>query len=62
MLYIKAIKTAGAKVICDTCPVVSPIEDMGFRNTATNSGKASLYLKKLCKQKISFGGIEEIIE
>ncbi len=60
--YIKAIKTAGAKVICDTCPVVSPIEDMGFRNTATNSGKASLYLKKLCKQKISFGGIEEIIE
>lgn len=60
--YIEIIKDAGGKVISDTCPVVSPIEDMGFKSTATNSGKAALYLKKLCKQKIHFGDVEEITE
>ena len=43
----KAITKAGGSVFCDTCCVVSPLEDMGFKGVMTNSGKASVYLKNL---------------
>jgi len=43
----KAITKAGGFVFCDTCCVVSPLEDMGFKGVITNSGKASVYLKNL---------------
>lgn len=48
------------KVLCDTCIIVSSIEN--FSSTvATNSGKASTYLPALCKQKVLFADLENLM-
>lgn len=59
--YTAAIEAAGGRVVADTCMVVSPIEEMGHKATATNSGKAAKYLSSLCRQKVVFGDIGDII-
>jgi predicted aconitase len=59
--YVAAVESAGGRVVADTCMVVSPIEDMGHRTTATNSGKAAKYLPRFCHQEVVFESPEEII-
>ncbi|MFH1261122.1 MAG: aconitase X catalytic domain-containing protein [Candidatus Micrarchaeota archaeon] len=59
--YTKTIETAGGKVVADTCMVVCPLKDMGYDITGTNSGKAAKYLQDLCKQRVVFGKLEEIL-
>jgi predicted aconitase len=49
------------KVVCDTCMVVTPIEER-FRTTATNSGKACSYLPTLCSQKVVYRTTEGLLE
>ena len=49
------------KVICDTCMVVAPIEKM-YRTTASDSGKAMVYLPTLGKQKASFRPTNALLE
>ncbi len=61
MGYVDLIETAGGHVVADTCMVVAPIEQMGHRTTATNSGKAAKYLPRFCQQKVVFDSAEEII-
>ncbi len=55
------IEDAGGKVVADTCMVVSPIEQMGYKVTGVNSGKAANYLPGFCKQKVVFNNIENLI-
>ena len=43
--YSRLIQRSGAKFATDTCMVVAPIEDMGYRVVATNSAKACHYLR-----------------
>ena len=43
--YSKIIEESGAKFATDTCMVVAPIEEMGFRVVATNSAKACHYMR-----------------
>ena len=43
--YSQAIERSGAKFALDTCMVVAPIEDIGYRTVATNSAKACHYLR-----------------
>ncbi len=62
MGFTKKIEEAGGRVVADTCMVVSPIERMGFRCTAVNSGKAANYLPGFCKQEVVFGNIDELLE
>ena len=50
----------GVKLFCDTCMVVSPIENK-FRITGTDSGKAACYLKTLCHQSTRFDSPENLI-
>ncbi|HIH30701.1 TPA: DUF521 domain-containing protein [Candidatus Micrarchaeota archaeon] len=52
--YSATIEKAGGKVVADTCMVVCPLEEMGYRKTATHSGKAAKYLGSLCKQQVVF--------
>ncbi|MCX8195231.1 MAG: aconitase X catalytic domain-containing protein [Candidatus Micrarchaeota archaeon] len=59
--YTAAIEKAGGKIVADTCMVVCPIEDMGYRATATNSGKSAKYLPSMCGQKVVFGDLKDII-
>ena len=56
------IEEAGGHIVADTCMVVSPIEEIGFKTTATNSGKAAKYLPRFSKQKVIFDTTEEIIK
>lgn len=58
---VALIEAAGGKVVADTCMVVCPLEEMGFSNTASNSGKAAKYLVGMCRQKVTFGDLQEII-
>jgi len=62
MGFTRTIETAGGKVVADTCMVVSPIEDMGYKTTGVNSGKAANYLPGFCKQNVVFGKLDSILE
>jgi len=59
--YTRIIEAAGGRVVADTCMVVCPLEKMGYVTTGTNSGKAAAYLPNLCKQKVAFGDLEDIL-
>ena len=48
-------------VLCDTCMVVAPIEKL-FRTTASDSGKAMIYLPTLGKQRASFRTTDALLE
>lgn len=62
MGYTETIEEAGGQVVCDTCNVVCPIEDMGYESTGTNSGKAANYLPGFCEQDVRFAKKEDLIE
>jgi predicted aconitase len=49
------------KVLCDTCMVVAPVEEM-YKRTATDSGKAMVYLPTLGKQRASFRPTTDLLE
>ena len=59
--YVATVEAAGGNVVADTCMVVAPIEAMGPKTTATNSGKAAKYLPRFCHQEVVFESAEEII-
>ncbi|HYA70270.1 MAG TPA: aconitase X [Thermoplasmata archaeon] len=59
--YVAVVEAAGGQVVADTCMVVAPIEAMGPKTTATNSGKAAKYLPRFCRQEVVFESAEEII-
>ena len=42
--YVKTIEDAGGRVYRDTCMVVAPVEEMGWKQVATNSFKAAHYM------------------
>ncbi len=61
MGFTGIIEKAGGMVVADTCMVVAPIEDMGYRITGVNSGKAANYLPGFCKQDVVFARLEDLI-
>ena len=62
MGYNDIIVKAGGNIVADTCMVVSPIEDMGYKVTGVNSGKAANYLPGFCKQEVCFANIDDLLE
>jgi predicted aconitase len=62
MGYNDTIKRAGGNIVADTCMVVSPIENMGYKVTGVNSGKAANYLPGFCKQEVCFANVEDLVE
>jgi hypothetical protein len=59
--YTKIIEQSGGKILNDTCVVVAPVEDFGFKNIATNSGKAAFYVPTYSKMNVRFGSLEQCI-
>ncbi len=45
--YVRNIVSAGGDVFVNTCMVVMPIEDMGFRSVYSNSAKAAFYIPRM---------------
>ena len=56
------IEKAGGQIVADTCMVVSPIENMGYKTTGVNSGKAASYMPGFCKQQVVFADVDSLIE
>lgn len=61
MGFTKIIESAGGRVVADTCMVVCPIEEIGYKTTGVNSGKAAKYLPSFNKQKVVFKELRELI-
>ena len=61
MGYTEIIEAAGGNVVCDTCMVVAPIEDMGFEVIGVNSAKAANYVPSMCGLDVVYDDVEKLI-
>lgn len=59
--HTETIEAAGGMVLADTCNVVSPIEELGYETTATDSAKAANYLPGFCEQQVVFEDKQDIL-
>lgn len=59
--YIETIEKSGAKVVCDTCMVVSPATNR-YSCVMVNSGKAFAYVPGMCGAGAVFGSMGACIE
>ncbi|AKB17034.1 aconitase X [Methanosarcina sp. WWM596] len=59
--YIRTIEGSGAKVVCDTCMVVSPATN-SYSCVMVNSGKAFAYVPGMCGAESVYGNMEACIE
>lgn len=62
MGYTEIIESAGGNVVCDTCMVVAPIEDMGFEVIGVNSAKAANYVPSMCGLDVVYNDVENLIQ
>jgi predicted aconitase len=56
------IEGPGGKLVADTCMVVAPIADLGFRTLATNSAKMAYYTPSHSGLSVRFGSMEQCLE
>lgn len=61
MGYTETIEKAGGNIVCDTCMVVAPIEDMGFEVIGVNSAKAANYVPSMCGLDVVYNDVENLI-
>jgi predicted aconitase len=59
---VKEIEKSGAHVVSDTCMIVAPIEELGFKTMATNAGKAACYAPSHCGLSVRYGSLEKCID
>ncbi|MCQ1534690.1 DUF521 domain-containing protein [Methanosarcina sp. KYL-1] len=59
--YVGTIEKSGAKVVCDTCMVVSPATN-SYSCVMVNSGKAFAYVPGMCGAEAVYGSMETCIE
>lgn len=60
--YKGVIESSGAKLVNDTCMVVSPIEEFGYDTVATSSGKGCYYMQAWCKVRTRFGSMSQCVD
>ncbi|MHC1567743.1 MAG: aconitase X [Candidatus Syntropharchaeia archaeon] len=58
---VRIIESSGAKVICDTCMVVSPATER-FERMMVDSGKAVRYVKTMCDVEVALGKREDCVK
>jgi len=61
MGYTKIIEKAGGQVVCDTCMVVAPIEEMDFKVIGVDSAKAANYVPSMCGLDVVFDDWKNLI-
>jgi predicted aconitase len=59
---IQIIESAGGKVICDTCAVVTWLKDLNINNVMTNSAKTAYYLPLLNKVEATLAPLNHCIK
>jgi len=60
--YIKVIESSGAKVLTDTCAVVTWTDRLGIKKIATNSVKAAHYLPTMNNAEVLLASMEECVK
>jgi predicted aconitase len=60
--YVDAIEKAGAKVICDTCAIVTWLKNIGVDTMMTNSAKAAFYAPSLAKVDVCLRSLRDCIK
>ena len=58
--YTRLIEGSGAKFALDTCMVVAPVDELGYKVVATNSAKACHYLRN-AGLRVRFMPLEECV-
>lgn len=58
---VARIKAAGGQVVADTCMVVAPVAELGFRTMATNSAKMAFYAPSHSGLAVRFGSVHQCI-
>lgn len=61
MNYTKIIENAGGHIVCDTCMVVAPIEQLGYERIGVNSAKAANYIPSMCGLEVIYGEAKNLI-
>jgi len=59
---VQALEALGGQVIADTCLVVAPVKELGFRSMATPSGKGAYYAPSHSGLSVRYGSLESCIE
>jgi predicted aconitase len=59
---VARIESAGGRVVADTCMVVAPVAELGFRTMATNSAKMAFYAPTHSGLEVRFGSFEQCLE
>jgi len=59
---VAIIEAAGGRVLSDTCMVVAPVDQLGFRSMATSSAKMALYAPSHSGLLVRFGPLGQCIE
>lgn len=60
--YVEIIEKTGGKLVCDTCMVVSPIEELGFEVIGVDSAKAANYVPTMCGLDVVFDDFENLVD
>jgi predicted aconitase len=61
MGYSAVIEKAGGHVVCDTCMVVAPIEELGYEVIGVDSAKAANYVPSMCGLDVVFDDWENLL-
>ncbi len=56
------LEALGGRVVADTCLIVAPVKELGFRSMATPSGKGAYYAPGHSGMAVYFGALESCIE
>jgi predicted aconitase len=56
------LETLGGRVVADTCLIVAPVKELGFRSMATPSGKGAYYAPGHSGMAVYYGPLESCIE
>ena len=56
------LESLGGQVIADTCLVVAPVRDLGFRRMATPSGKGAYYAPSHSGLAVHYGPLAACVE
>jgi predicted aconitase len=59
--WVDQIRAAGGHVVADTCLVVAPAKELGFRSLATNSAKMAWYAPTHSGLVVRFGPLEQCL-
>ncbi|GAB4535937.1 MAG: aconitase X [Anaerolineae bacterium] len=59
---VQALEELGGRVVADTCLVVAPVKELGFRRMATPSGKGAYYAPSHSGIAVHYGPLEACID